>query len=253
MAANQPVNAGPTASRWGIPGTIIWTLVIAAVFVFVQSVVLLTLAQAQYPDTPLSEIDLTGLESNGWALALATIVTTVAVLPLLLAAVKLKRGSSLRDYLALAPAGLGTLVFWAGAAIALMLLSDLVKWALGLPVAVDFVVETYRSMGHPVIFLTAVALLAPLTEELVFRGFMLSGLQRSVLGSSGAVVVTSLLWAVVHLQYALYDVAVVFLLGCLLGASRIATGSVYPAVVTHMAVNFLSYGLIGLYLEYFST
>ncbi|MDZ7781875.1 MAG: CPBP family intramembrane glutamic endopeptidase [Halioglobus sp.] len=201
------------------------------------------------PDTPLSDIDLTGLESHGGALALATIGTTIVVLPLLLVVIKLKRGSSIGDYLALAPVSLGTLAFWSGAALALMLVSDLLKWALGLPVAVDFVVDTYNSMGNPVIFMIAVAVLAPVTEELVFRGFMVSGLQNSRLGSSGAVIFTALLWAIVHLQYGLFDITLIFLLGCLLGASRIMTGSVYPAIAAHVAVNFLSYVLIGIYLE----
>jgi len=245
-----PAQADPEQAppRWGAPGTIIWTLLIGAVFIFVQVLVLLVLAQAQHPDTPLSDIDLTGLESHGGALALATLGTTLVVLPLLLLVIKLKRGSSLRDHLALAPVSPGTLAFWSGAALALMLVSDLLKWALGLPVAVDFVVDTYNSMGNPVIFLISVAVLAPVTEELMFRGFMVSGLQRSRLGSSGAVIFTALFWAVIHMQYGLFDITLIFLLGCLLGASRIVTGSVYPAVAAHMTVNFLSYVLIGMYL-----
>ena len=47
----------------------------------------------------------------------------------------------------------------------------------------------------------------PVFEELFFRGFLLEGFRRTFLGTTGAVVLTSLLWAVIHTQYDLYYMA----------------------------------------------
>jgi membrane protease YdiL (CAAX protease family) len=81
---------------------------------------------------------------------------------------------------------------------------------------------------------------APLVEETFFRGFLFRGLAASPLGGPATIVVTSLAWAAIHLQYDLYDMGTIFLLGLLLGAFRLITGSLWPPLLMHALVNLLA-------------
>jgi len=74
---------------------------------------------------------------------------------------------------------------------------------------------------------------APIFEELSFRGFLFEGLRRSWLGDSGTILVTSLVWAVIHTQYQLVYVLQIFALGLLLGAARLRTGSIVTPIAMH--------------------
>ncbi len=94
----------------------------------------------------------------------------------------------------------------------------------------------------------AICVVAPVYEELVFRGFTLAGLQKSRMGPIGAVVLVSLLWSSLHVQYELYFMAQVFLLGLVIGAVRIKSGSVLPSIGVHMLINTIAMTETAIYL-----
>lgn len=247
-------HSSPVVPRWGTLGTVLWALLLAALFVIVQSIVVLVVVQSESPEVPLDQLDLAEAGvNNGYMLALATTATTFVVLPLLLGVIKLKRGSKVADYFALRSVSLKTTLFWVAAALFLVAIGDVVKWLYGMPIMVNFVLDTYKTMGSVSLFFLAIVVLAPVTEELFCRGFMISGLQRGFIGPVGAVTLTSLLWAAMHVQYDVFDIALIFMLGCLLGASRLHTGSIYPAIAAHVSINFLSYSVAAIYVALSST
>ncbi len=55
---------------------------------------------------------------------------------------------------------------------------------------------------------------------------MFEGLSRSAFGGAGTILVTSLVWAGIHLQYDWYGMVSVFAAGLMLGYIRLRTGSV---------------------------
>ena len=88
----------------------------------------------------------------------------------------------------------------------------------------------------------ATMVLAPasLAEELALRGYTLSAL-RDDIGASGAVAVTSVLFALLHLFNpgpTVLSTAVVALAGVFLATVRLATGSLFAAWAAHFAWNF---------------
>jgi membrane protease YdiL (CAAX protease family) len=86
----------------------------------------------------------------------------------------------------------------------------------------------------------AVVIAGPIFEELFFRGFLLAGFRASFLGPIGAVVLTSASWALIHLQYDAYDMSTIFVVGCVLGASRLKTGSVLLPIGMHILNNLIA-------------
>jgi len=83
----------------------------------------------------------------------------------------------------------------------------------------------------------SVVIVAPISEELAFRGFIFRGLSVSWLGVSGTLIATSAAWASMHVQYDAYTLAQIFLIGLLLGWIRWASGSTLLTILLHMLAN----------------
>jgi hypothetical protein len=90
---------------------------------------------------------------------------------------------------------------------------------------------------------------APIFEETFIRGFMFLGILRSKLGAAGAVFITSVAWAAMHLQYDAFGMGTIFALGIVLGLARWKTGSLYPSLAAHAAVNLIAVLQIVLLVE----
>jgi uncharacterized protein len=80
----------------------------------------------------------------------------------------------------------------------------------------------------------------PLFEEIFFRGFLFAGFQSSRLGNTGAILLTSFAWTVIHLQYEIYEMSIVFVLGIVLGIARLMTQSLYVPIAIHAVANLLA-------------
>lgn len=91
-----------------------------------------------------------------------------------------------------------------------------------------------------------IALLAPVVEELVFRGAILKALLAWKPGSHwGMIAISAALFAVVHINPAQMPHA--FLMGLLLGWLYYRTGSILPGVAFHWINNTLAFIMLKLY------
>ena len=81
---------------------------------------------------------------------------------------------------------------------------------------------------------------APVFEETFFRGFLLPGFRHSAVGTPGAIVITSLSWTALHVQYDAYSLVTLFVLGIVLGLARVLTGSVYTTIGMHAVNNLIA-------------
>lgn len=93
----------------------------------------------------------------------------------------------------------------------------------------------------------AAVILAPLWEELTFRGFLLSALAKSRLGFWPAALISSGLWTVLHLGYSWPGLASVFLAGIGLSWVMQRTGSMRAVVVAHAVINAFALTTISLF------
>jgi membrane protease YdiL (CAAX protease family) len=80
---------------------------------------------------------------------------------------------------------------------------------------------------------------APLSEELLFRGFLLPALAKSRLGFAGAAVLSSGLWTALHAGYTPQGIAEVFLVGLFFSWLLWRTGSLRVAMFCHALYNSL--------------
>ena len=82
-------------------------------------------------------------------------------------------------------------------------------------------------------------MLVSIFEELLFRGFLLEGLRRSSLGETGAILLTSALWAVAHPGSPVRWLEL-FICGVLMALARLRTGSTYLTIVVHCILNLVA-------------
>lgn len=85
--------------------------------------------------------------------------------------------------------------------------------------------------------LIVVGIGAPVMEELLFRGFLLSALARSRLGFTGAVLVTTAAWSLLHFGYSLAGLIEVFIVGIYFGWLIWSSGRLWLALFCHAAYN----------------
>jgi membrane protease YdiL (CAAX protease family) len=82
--------------------------------------------------------------------------------------------------------------------------------------------------------LAAISLTPGICEELFFRGLLLSSFQRQM-GAGKSVLVTALLFAIMHLQFP--NLAFHLVMGLILGFIVIRTGCIFVAMVAHITNN----------------
>lgn len=83
-----------------------------------------------------------------------------------------------------------------------------------------------------------VCLLAPVTEEILMRGFALNGLKRTY-GSGTALLVSSLLFALLHFN--MVQTLSAFICGLILGILYLRTGSLFCCMIAHGGYNLISF------------
>jgi hypothetical protein len=101
-------------------------------------------------------------------------------------------------------------------------------------------VDAYKTASFLFPLLFAVIIVAPIFEEILFRGFLFQGIRYSRVGPIGAIGITSFFWAVIHLQYDVYGITTLFALGVLFGIARFKTDSIHLLMVMHSLVSLVA-------------
>ncbi len=247
-ACPLPAPPAPTTEvrPWGFWATLGWGLfaVLTGLFAAVAYVIIWMLTHGVHLPDPMDAVYMNAV----------AIVASVAPLVVLFVAVKV-RGWPLRSYFALDRIPRRDLVLGVACLAALIVGFE----ALGLMLSFDdgssFMDATYRAAklagALPLLWL-AVVVVAPITEELFFRGFLHRGWASSWLGVVGTVILTSALWAVLHQQYNWLGILFIFSMGLVFGWLRQRSLSTTLTIVLHGLNNLLCTVLVAVKLEWLS-
>jgi uncharacterized protein len=96
-------------------------------------------------------------------------------------------------------------------------------------------------------FLIGGCITVPVMEEFVVRGFVFRGWSESFFGPVRTIMLSSVLWALVHMQYDWFEQFWIFVAGLVLGYIRWQSNSTWLTVVLHSANNIIIFFAIGLY------
>jgi membrane protease YdiL (CAAX protease family) len=187
-------------------------------------------------------VGITHMQDFGGDVVSEIISVSVPLQLVLLYLVAKRSGGSAADYLGLRLPRRAELGFGVAATVALIIIGNAVIWLLGRNIVTQFQLDIYRTAAAAgalqLLFLwLAVVVVTPIGEETLFRGFLFRGWLRTPHDTWPVILITALLWALVHVQYDWYVIAQVFVFGVMLGWLRWATGSTILTMVLHALIN----------------
>jgi len=207
----------------------------------IAAAILLAVVEALKTGIKPDQVTFQKLFEDGDLIGIAFPLAMVIVLALLALVIKFRRKRSIVEYLALRPQPVGVLMRWLGLASLLLLANSISGVVLNRPNVPEWIATAFATVDYKYLFLFGLVVCGPVLEEALYRGYLLRAALESKLHPSAAIVLVSALWALTHLQYDLYDMFWVFILGILLAYSRFRTGSVFPAVTIHCVWNAAAY------------
>lgn len=230
----------PKTVAWGWKGILAWTALIAVTFVLTQIVAaIIYLVATDQVASPLQQHELARLMADGDAVAVSTWSTLVVCGLLVIVAVSAKAGANINHYLGFKSASWRAYVLAVIVIVVFGVIVELLNQVFERPIP-QSMMQMYQSADNRLLFCLAIVIAAPAFEELFFRGFLLTSIEASRLGLAGAIVISSALWAIIHLQYDTYEVGIIFVMGIVLGLARQVTGSLYVPIVMHALNNLIS-------------
>lgn len=242
MSNTRPPRSDIRSTRpLGIWLTIGLSIAVFVVFLLTQTLVVVAALTLQLMQNPnLSAEALTAdLRNNGFLLSIATVFSAPICIALIFWFIRLRQ-RSIRDYLSLIVPPVDRMVKWVLLTAAFIAAVEMVHRLIDRAATSNFMTEVYQTAYSLPLLCLAIGVMAPLFEEVFFRGFLFQGIRASRLGAIGAIVFTSTLWALIHVQYAWYDMLYIFGFGLLLGYAQLKTRSLYVPIAMHSFNNLLA-------------
>lgn len=188
----------------------------------------------RHPGTDMQEWG-RGIGTNGFVLSLSTCVSAMVTVP----AVRLLTGT-VEDrpwsFLGFRRVSGRAILISCGATVAYLVSWTIVSALIHRP-PTPFVLAVYDTARFPALLAVVLVIVAPLLEEMLFRGFLFAALRAAGAPVWAAALVVSVIFVAIHTQYDAYDTAGVFLMGLLFMAARVRFDSIVPSIVMHSLTN----------------
>lgn len=251
-----------SAQPWGIRATLGFSFLIFLAFTLIQFIVIYSLLVIDNPESnwgfgpPFNTFN----TYYGYYLSMAQVFAAPVACGLIIFFASLRKSMALREYLHLRPVAWKTLGFWLGLTVLFMLFMESLNYALDRPIP-EFMFHMYETAVFLPLLWVAVVIAAPILEELFFRGFFFESVRYSRLGRFAGkyfgsaettpfskihlgtfftILITALIWAIIHGQYETFELLMIFFFGILLGYARVLTESVYTPMAMHFLMNFVA-------------
>ena len=235
-------NTKPETRVWGPWATMGFGLVVGMTFIAAQALVVVAfIATKIISDSTLNLLQITeNLSSNGLLLALAVFASAIVGVSLIVVFIKLRRNANIAEYLGLRPISKKSSFILLAITIGLIILLESISIFLVNPQNDELMVEAYKTSVWPALLWIATVIFAPAFEETFFRGFLFVGLKQSRIGSAGTIIITALTWTLLHIQYDIYGMTLILILGIVLGIVRLQTGSLWSPLLIHSVWNLVA-------------
>lgn len=244
---------------WNLGLTFVFGAIIFIVFALIQSAVFIICAvpvlSAKHPSgynflemVANDQSELMALQTHGDIISWVAIVSGILTTGIIWIFIKAKKGLSFKEYLAFkTPAG-KQVVLWLGIALGFFLFLELIATTSD-GFSTSFMSDVYSTTSNLLPLYLGVGVIGPIFEEIFFRGFLFAGIERGIKNENSgqwAVLITSIIFTIIHTQYDWQVLMLLFPLGLMLGYSRLYSKSLWVPIILHMANNIASIALTGL-------
>lgn len=175
------------------------------------------------------------MRSAGRTIALSVITGLPAVVAAIWLPVHLSR-TPFTDYLALRWTSWKNVLLGIVLMIVVVMGWDAISRLTGRDVQPGFmgdVVKSAEEDGALWLLVIALCVAAPITEEFFARGFLYRGWSELFLRPLGAILLSSAVWTMLHLQYDWFFLGEVFSIGLVLGYMRYRSQSIWLTILLH--------------------
>ena len=230
-------------------GTFLLTIVMVVTFFISQLIGVYIAGKLVLPTAKNATVgDIFFFGSNdGTVVSLSIMIGCVLLVAISALIIRIK-GGNLRQYLALEPFSLAVGIGMIGLLLIFMIGSQALTYMLD-ETPLSFVDPLYQSVSSVWLLVFAMVIVAPIYEELIFRGLLWSAIAEQFIspfdsspksdhrGAIVASLVTSLIFAVIHLQYGLYEISTIVVLALIFCYARIKSGSLILPMLLHIINN----------------
>lgn len=243
------------------PGVVLLFIGIIGLFLALQLLGIYLFAPVVFNDFPLTTAQRFGMGSfDGTVTSYAMMFTLAALLAIIYAIVRWRihsvssasvmpadfKNASINyrvvNYLGFKPFAVNVAIGFIGLWLLFVICTETLTYILEKnPTA--FVDDLYDSANPKWLLIVTMVIIAPIYEEVMFRGILWSAVREQFAGSKGAwvaTITTSILFSIIHLQYEFYEMSVIFILAMLLGYARSRSGSLYVPILLHVINNGLA-------------
>ncbi|MHC4598709.1 MAG: lysostaphin resistance A-like protein [Planctomycetota bacterium] len=225
--------------RWGLWPTLGFSFLVVIGALFVQIILIIVYLAAEFLGNSDVNIDaiVEQIEADKDYLWICTMATYLVSIMLIFMFVKLRKGITIKNYLSLHRVKLKSIAFWTALVLLYCVATDTLFFLLKIDPGYDWASEEFVGTRYKILLILSINLLAPFTEELFFRGFLFEGFGSSRRGMIAAITIPAFFWSIIHVQYNLDYILVIFGSGILLGIARVRTKSLYTPMAMHFFWN----------------
>ncbi len=126
-----------------------------------------------------------------------------------------------------------------------IIIHNLILTALGVVTQGDAIFGLFSKLESPALFFFVGIVMAPVMEEIFFRGFLFKGFRQKY-GLKSALILSSFIFALSHFQFA--ALLPIFLLGGVLAYVYHRSNSLFPGMIIHFIIN--AWGFCALFAAY---
>ena len=230
-------------------GTLLLTIAMVVIFFISQLIGVYIAGKLVLPTAKSATVgDIFFFGSNDGTVVSLSIMIGCVLLVAISALIIHIKGGNLKQYLALKPFSLAVGMGMIGLLLIFMIGSQALTYMLD-EKPLSFVDPLYQSVSSVWLLVFAMVIVAPIYEELIFRGLLWSTIAEQFISPSdsslksdhrGAIVaslVTSLIFAVIHLQYGIYEISTIVVLALIFCYARIKSGSLILPMLLHIINN----------------
>lgn len=178
------------------------------------------------------------------------LLSPIINIPLLMKATPAKGWKRLFDFWAIKKMKKQELMKWLLASIVFWVITSMIGQTMNLP-AEQFMLDIKaagNSVGMMVLISFTLCVIIPIMEELIFRGWLFTKVAQTKLGNIGALILTAIIFTIIHSQYE-NSVTFIMLLffGLLLGYTRYKSNNISYSIAIHILFNSLA--IMALFLQ----
>lgn len=241
-SAPEPAGQSQRMGPWGLWSTLGLTALLIVMYLVFQAISIVGLlglgAFGEVPDGTNKFME--QYATHGALLGWATFIAGLAASALTVMFMRV-RDISLKEYLALNECSKDLISKWIFLSLFLVIFTDVaLNYLIDRPFLPEWWIRVWNSGKSSVGLYMGFLIAAPIFEEGLFRGFAYKGIADSKAGPWTAILLTAVVWGLLHSQYELVDTVYVMLCGLLLGVARWQTGSLYTTVAMHGFINLLA-------------